>query len=111
MLSDSMALAIRRRMKRFMGMASCVEWISDLGVAPDDVPDGDLLRDQTELEEAVGDGLLGFDDPLRYRTDRERGAVGRDGLDFQRHAGHRGKRSCDCVAMRFRPPCGFRQTR
>ena len=75
----------------------CVEWngcsgIQRLGMAPDDVANHDRLRDQAELEEAIGDGLLGLDDLLGHRTDRERRAVGRDGLDFERNAGHRGER-------------------
>src|SRR4029077_7185219 len=99
MLSDSMALAIRCLMKRVMGMTSCVEWNSGLGGAPDDVANRDFLRDQAELEEAVRDRLLGLDDLLRHRADHERSAIGGYGLHLQRHARHRGERTCHHVAM------------
>src|SRR3954451_12152728 len=97
MLRDSMALAIRRLKKRFMIKSPALNGMpfgnSRLGIAPDDVPDGDLFRDQAELEETIGNGLLGIDDLLRHWTDRERRAVGRDGLDFQRYTRHRGQRT------------------
>src|SRR6266581_3748965 len=91
MLRDSMALAIRRLMKRFMVRSSALIGMifgnSGLGMAPDDVANRDPLRDQAELEEAVGHSLLGIDDLLRHRTDR---------------IGHR-------IAVRLRPPRGLRK--
>src|SRR5262245_14098694 len=85
---ESTALAIQRRMKRFMDDIPL--WSSALGVTPDDVAHGDRLRNQAELVEAIGDRLLRRDDLFGDRPDQERSAVGRDGLDLERHARHRG---------------------
>ena len=63
----------------------------------------DLLRDQAELVEAVGNRLLGGDDLVGHRADRERSAVRRDGLNLERHAGHRGERACDLRAIGLGP--------
>ena len=69
----------------------------------DSVADHDRLRNQAELEEAVGDCLLGIDDAVRHRTDREGRAICRDDLDFERNAGHRGQRRRDLGAVRLGP--------
>src|SRR3954453_22268621 len=110
---DSTALVIQRLMKRFMTKSSAFNGMafrnSALRTAPDDVANRDPLRDQAELEETIRDGLLGLDDRLRHRPDRERGAVRRNGLDFQWDARHRGECTGHRVAVRFRPPRGFRQ--
>src|SRR5687768_10627717 len=115
MARDSMALAIRRLMKRFMMTSSALNGMafrnSALGMAPDDVANSDPFRDQAELEEAIGDSLLDIDDLVCHRADRKRRAVGRDGLHFQRNTGHRGKRIGYRVAVRFRPPRSFRKAR
>src|SRR5205085_3916823 len=46
-------------------------WNSALRMAPDDVAHGDRLRNQAELVEAVGDGLLRRDDLVRHGADQE----------------------------------------
>src|SRR6202022_471048 len=105
MLIDSIALVIQRRTKRVMVTSSGLIGIggmrSGLRVAPDDVADRDLLRDEPELEEAVGHALLGRDDVVGDRADRERRAVGGDGLDVKGNAGDGTERSCNLVAVGF----------
>src|SRR6266702_3326219 len=106
MLTDSTALVIQRRTKRVMtssGLIMIAGMRSGLGVTPDDVADRDLLWDQAELEEAIGYALLGRDDVVRDRLDRERRAVGGDGLDIKGNAGDSTERSRHLVAVGFRP--------
>src|SRR5882724_10571112 len=104
MLTDSTALVIQRRMKRVMMTSSALVFrISGLRVTPDDVADHDLLRNQAELEEAIGHALLGRNDIVGDRPDRERGTVGGDGLDIQGNTGDGAERFRYLVAMRFGP--------
>ena len=83
---------------------------SGLGGPPDDVANGNLLRNQPELVEPIGDCLLGGDDLVGHLPDYERRAVRRDHLDFERHAGYGSERSRDIGTMRLGPARGFRQT-
>src|SRR3981189_3510045 len=109
MLRDSMALVTRRLMKRFMTISVVskefywIFWISALRIAPDDVANRDLLRDQSEPEETIGDALLGRNDVLGDRADRERRTVGGNGLDIGRKAGDGPERFGDVFTMRFSP--------
>ena len=76
---------------------------SGLHRLPDRVANHDRLWNETELEEAVGDALLGGDDVVGDRADREGGAVGGDGLDIEGNAGDRAQRFRDFIAVRLGP--------
>ena len=76
---------------------------SGLRIAPDDVADRYLPRNQPELEEAIGHALLGRNDIFGDRTHGKRGAVGGDGLDVERDAGDGTEGFGDFVAMGLWP--------
>src|SRR5262245_56965564 len=58
----------------------------------------DRLGDESELVEAIGNGLLGLDDVVGDPADRKRSAIGGDGLDVERDAGDFSKRLRNRVA-------------
>src|ERR1700723_4506573 len=80
---------------------------STCDLLPDRVANHDRPWNKSELEETIGDALLGGDDVFGDRANGKGRAVGGDGLDVQRNAGDRAQGFRHLVAMRFGPFGGY----